>query len=212
MQRNIDWRELLVWGFIRNIERQYKQLEIPIEINSIIYSFQRLCDEWSTKYKSEYITIDKDEAMVTVNNDEMVTVYGQKVMTEGSYIWDVKIISFNPKYALAYIGIVQNDNEKLYDYLEDCDFDDYGYQLCGESGDLCYGLSGEAHDIEAKQCIWKRDGDILAMKLDLDEQTLSFNVNDTKFVELFSNIEIPPNGYRLALGIAQCTGCKFQLL
>ena len=34
-------RELLVWGYIRNLESQYQIENIPVDINNIILLFQR---------------------------------------------------------------------------------------------------------------------------------------------------------------------------
>ena len=59
---------------------------------------------------------------------------------------------------------------------------------------------------------WNHQGDILEMKLDLDNKTLSYKVNDSDFVELFPQIEISSKGYRFALGVNQNAGSKFQFL
>ena len=150
--------------------------------------------------------------MVTVNNDERISIYGQKVIKEGAYIWKVKISSFSGYGDVPYIGIFENDDRYLDDYLGDCDFEDYGYQLCGGDGDLCRCLPCETNYEALETCVWKQDGDIIAMKLDLDHQTLSASINDAAFIQLFSNIQITPNGYRLALGVEGCSGSKFQLL
>ena len=92
-QTSTDSRELLAWGYVRNIEKLHKDLNIPLEINNIIYLYQRLCDEWSQEYKSKYTSVDADKSIVTVNTNDSVTMYGQKVIKEGLFIWKVKIIS-----------------------------------------------------------------------------------------------------------------------
>ena len=51
---------LLVWGYTRNIEKEHKHLNIPEEINNIIYLYQKLCDEWDRKYCHPALEIDAD--------------------------------------------------------------------------------------------------------------------------------------------------------
>ena len=216
MEREIDRKELLVWGFIRNIEKQHKHLNIPIEINSIIYLFQRLCDEWCHKYKSNDIVIDTDKSIITMKSDGMITVYGAEVITSGVFIWRLRIVSLYREAGNyhPFVGIVKDDEEYLQTYLDYVDFDDFGYQLVAgdDTASLFSCLSGNAHCDHGEKCVWNQNGDILALKLDLDEQTLSIKVNDADFIEMFTNIEVPANGYRLALSVCKCKGSQFQIL
>ena len=110
MDERPNKRELLVYGYIRNIETQYKHLNpIPIENNNIIYLYQRLCDEWSEKYKSKHVTISH-QGIVSINHGADLSIYGKEAVTRGVFIWIVKIIEFNghPGSDLPYIGMVMS--------------------------------------------------------------------------------------------------------
>ena len=213
MGERTNKQKLLVWGYIRNIEKQCKHLNIiPMEINNIVYLYQRICDEWSQNYVSRAITIDHHTAIVTINDNSEVSIYGNRVIKQGIFTWRVKIISFTCAYTPDYpfIGIVVNDEEQLKKHIHDADFEDFGYVLCGGDGDLYMGenFSGAMHN--AWKCVWDENESILEIRLDLDKRSLGSKVNDGNFLELFSNIEVPSKGYRLALGLSQCRGSRFQ--
>ena len=213
--RTRNRNELLVWGYIRNIVKLYKTLNIPLDINRMIHLYQRNCDEWSQKYKSKYISIDADISMVTINRDYKITMYGEQVITEGIFIWRIKIIAnTGVTYKdYPYIGIIEDNIWCLTNYLEDTDFEGAGYQLCGGDGCLYHGLCGDKNmTVSADKCIWTENGDIIGLELDLTERKLSIQINDGGFVELFTNIKRSSVGYRLALGVRGCEGSQFQLL
>ena len=209
MATQVERTELLVWGYIRNIQKMYRHLNIPFEINDIIYLYQRVCDEWCQKYKSIDISIDTDKSMVTANTDCSVTMYGQQVVNEGVFKWGVKIISFTREGHSGYpfVGIVKNNEEDLEEFLNDTDFDLFGYQYCGGTGNF-YNKNDQ---LGTADFTWNQNGDILEITLDLNKQSLSVRMNDGDLVQ-FSDIDPSPNGYRLALGVYLCKGSQFQLL
>ena len=209
---SLDHRELLVWGYMREIEKVHKNLNIPFEINEIIYLYQRLYDEWSEKYKSEHISIDANKSMVTINTNNAITIYGKEVVKEGIFKWKVKIISFtyNDFGSYPHIGIVQDNENDLNNYLGNTDFDDFGYLLCGKSGDL-WALSDKKYTPYTHN-IWRNNDTILEMRLDLVDGTLSFKTDDEEFDELSININVSQKGYRLALGVCNCEDSQFQII
>ena len=161
LEPNADRNELLVWGYIKNIEKVYKTLNIPIEINDIINLYHRLYDKWSQKYKSELISIDTHKSIVTVNSKNGgVTMYGKEVIKEGVFKWRVKIISFDMQhgYSFPHIGIVEDHPEFLNNYLDNVNFDTFGHLLCAGFGSP-YSFARKIHDVKAK-FVWQRNGDI----------------------------------------------------
>ena len=207
--RTTDERRLLVWGYIRNVEKMYKSLNIPFEINDIIYLYQTLYDEWSTKYKSKDISIDADRTIVSVKTKGNITMYGREVIKKGIFTWKVKFISFPYDNGYPLVGIVENDDSMLQRFVNNVDFDEFGYLLCAGGGDL-YAFD----DFTGNQqnCIWNTDDSILEMELDLANQTLSFKVDDGDFVEAFTDVKLSPKGYRFALSVSNCLESKFQLV
>ena len=190
LEHDTDKKELLVWGYIKDIEELHRHLNIPIEIKNIIYLYQRICDEWSQKYKSKRsrIIIDRDNAIVTINTRYGISIYGTEVIKEGVFAWRVKIISLatsDSSGAYPSGGIVEDDEAKLNEYLNDNDFDEFGYLLYGGNGILYQAFSSKMNEKEAKKCIWNQPGDILDMELDLDKQTLSCKVRN-----FLSSVEI----------------------
>ena len=204
-------RTLLVWGYIRRVGKQYRSLSIPLEINDIIYLYQRLYDQWNQeiKHRDRHVSVDTDKSIITINTNYQWTIYGTKIVKEGEFSWKVKIISFNRNETshYPYIGIVVEKDKE--DFQDDDDFAAIGYQLCGGSGRL-YAFSDVQEEKELERDIWVNDGDILEMSLNLDEQTLSYKINDTDFGALFTGVK--PDQYRLALGVGRCKDSQFQLL
>ena len=86
-------RELLVWGYVRNIEKNHESLIIPLEINNVIYLFARSYDQWSKKYSHKDFTIDSDSAVLKFKGGSIQTAFGKHVVEQGVYNWKLKIIS-----------------------------------------------------------------------------------------------------------------------
>ena len=178
--------------------------------HDIIWLHQRLYDKWSKKYKSENISINKDKSMVTVKTRLGVTMYGREVVKKGVFEWRVKIISFNGKGDwLPYIGIVENDKGRLWQYLDNVNFDNFGYCLCGGSDANGAVWSFEGQVNTKANFVWEEDGDILDMKLDLTTNKLHFKKSDSND-EVCIDVKISPKGYRFALSL--CDDSQFQFI
>ena len=137
--------ELLVWGYIRGIEKEYDSLNIPTEIKDIIYSFQRFYEIWSKKYSNPGLVIDEDGTKFTIPTDRTFTAYGDFVVKEGIFVWTLKIVVMNHKEyedefpdAFPYVGLIMDNEDKLLYYQDVGHWNEYGYQLCaGNSGLFC---------------------------------------------------------------------------
>ena len=200
--------ELLVAGYVRNIEKVYKILNIPIEINDIIYLYQRLYDEWNKEYSSKKLIIDETGCMITFNTSARAIAVGSHIVENGTCIWRIKMKSFtyDPKSdgSPPYVGIIEHVEEigNFRRWSKSIE-----YELCGKSGRLLH-----SHKIikNKSDCRWNKEGDILEITLDLQEQTLSFKVGDVDYGVLFSNVR--RTKWRLALGGYRCENSQFLLL
>ena len=210
-----DRRQLLVCGFVKRIEQKFKIMNVPKEIHDIIYLYQKFYDEWSRKYSHHDIEINQKEGMITVNTPNDASAYGTTIVSEGIFIWRVKIVLFDYDVygGIPYIGIIKNDqygnDEEMRAIVlqsDGIDWDKYGCQYCGGSGGL---FAENAESVIHNPCKWRMEGDILEMTLDLNEKTLSFKVNNDDFGE-FKNIE--QGEYRLAFSVYKSSGSQFVLL
>ena len=206
--------ELLVAGYVRNIEKVYKILNIPIEINDIIYLYQRLYDEWSREYASEKITIDETGSIVKINRTGHATVpaFGSHIVTQDAFKWRIKMKVFtydkNKDGSPPYIGIVE-DVKELKESINSkkmSTWTKFAYLLCGKTGRVIFH---HAIGIDDCGCRWNKKDDILEMTLDLNKQTLSFKVND-KNGAIVKNVKKAK--YRLVLGCYKSEGSEFVLL
>lgn len=204
--------KLVICGYIRNIMNLYKDLNIPIEINDIIHLYYRVYDAWNQKYainKSEYILIDTINPTVTFKHNSGVTIYGEQVIKSGVFKWRVRMISFGGRdgYSFPHIGIVENDETSLMDYVDNVNFDDFGHLLCSGFGAI-YSFS---KNLPAKaKFVWNKAGDIMEVKLDLNNGKLYFTMNESDSDQLCIDIESSPKGYRFALAV--CSKAQFEFI
>ena len=211
-KRNVS-RELLVWGYVREIEMEYKQMNIPFEINDIIYLYQRFCDEWSKRYSNSTLVIDEKEDgnSVCFKNDEISTAFGEHVVEQDVFKWKLKVKRMmDVKYYSGYpfIGIMENNDNNLSEYSADGGWSDCGYQLCaGNNGLWC--PTGE-RGTDGFECKWKKPGDILEIVLDLNERTVRFILNDEDCGVAFKDIK--KTHYRLALTCQAVDGSKSEFV
>ena len=207
-------QELLVWGFIREIEKVYKIMNVPFEINDIIYLYQRIYDEWSKKYSSDNVIINNDtKSMLTINTKEYVTAFGSHIVTEGVFKWKIQMQKMTNKPGFGkppFVGIMEDSEANLKRYKDDCNWDDNGYQFCAQSGALFCPYTEREKKTDKYECRWMQKGEILHVILDLNDKTLSFKVNDEDFGVAFKNIK--HGNYRLAFSTWECKGSEFVLL
>ena len=205
-------KELLVYGFVREIQEAYKTLQMPMEITEIIHLYQKLCDEWSKKYCNPFIEIDTLGCMVYSTSGADLTAYGTHVVSDGIYKWRIKIIQLTTFGAShpPYIGIIENDEKYITAYTNNINWEKYGYQLAARSGRL-YGYVGvNSPKTSDYKCIWQENGDVLEMTLDLNKGTLSFMVNNVDYGPAF--MQIKKTNYRFIMSLSGCAGSKFQFL
>lgn len=203
---------LLIAGFVKQIENEYQIKNIPEAINTVICSFLRLSDIWNRTYSYKDGIIDENGYTVTMSTDAYMSMFGLYVVTEGVFKWKIKLIKWNEdNYGACspYIGIIEDNKEYIKNYLNDNNWDQYGYQISSAPARYHRGSGSVVRKCDYT-LRWCKQGDILEMTLDLDERTLSFKLNDEDFGVVFSNIVL--GSYRLALTVLECEGACFQLL
>ena len=196
--------ELLVAGFIRHMEKEYKLNNIPTEINHLIYLFQQFCDEWSKRWSNRYISIDKITNTITFKTNNYATAFGTNVAKDGIYRWRIQIISLISSHNTAgkeypQIGIIFDVPQNLQWYVDNFGWESNGYQLCGGTGTF-WCINDYTQTLKLR---WNKPNDILEIILDLNKQTLRLSVNDIDYGIVYDRIKRAK--YRLALS------CKFHM-
>ena len=186
--------ELLVCGFIHDIHKKHKSLNVPLDINNIIYLYVKFCDEWSREYTNNDINIDAITNEIKSNSKGMMTAFGSQTVQNGVYKWQIKLLSLtSKKHYYPYVGIIKSDEEHLRKYVDNGLWEPVGYQFCGANG------ARFAANITnySCMCLWRKPNDVLEIMLDLDAGTMRLMVNGNDYGIAFENIE--PGRYRLAL-------------
>lgn len=206
--------QLLVWGYIKRMEKEYQIENIPKEIKQLIYLYQNYCDTWNKEFSSSNVNIIHERNIVTFNTDSQVTAFGNHVVSEGIFIWKLKLIKLNRGHAKAppYVGIIKESETNLWQHSNKVSWETCGYQYCAGNNTL-WGPN-KAHDEYVEHavgdCEWIKPDDILEITLNLKEQTVDFKINGEADCNWFSNIE--QTEYRLALGVYKGKDSQFQLL
>ena len=200
--------ELLVWGYVRDIEKVYEFVAIPDDISDLIYLFQHFCDQWSKQHSHPKIIIDEEQQKITINPTKCVTAFGSTLVEQGIFSWKIKIDRIDParkwKSAYPYVGVIKDDDDNSKFFTSSGYWNGRGYQCCGGSGYIC-GVKFQTSEVN---CKWHQKDDILEIILDLDAKTLRLIMNDEDHGIVFDNIE--ESKYRLALSAAAKT--EFTLL
>ena len=202
--------EKLIWGYIREHEKEYRLKTVPDELYHMIYLY-KLCDVWNTKYSNNgcnNVAIDRLGTSLKILSFRCITTYGSMVMNKGKHTWNIKIASFNRNGwgdggICPYVGIIKDTEDQLFYYSDKDSWDKDGIQLCagGNSGKVSLHY-------HYYQQVWDERGHILEIVLDLDERWISFKVkNSNRNAVILENIE--PANYRLALTVESCPRSEF---
>ena len=207
MQKGQDSRrELLVWGYIRDIGKIYKSMTIPIEINDIIYLYQRIYAKWSKEYSNEDLSIDEES--LKFDTKYVSTAFGDNEIKEGVFRWKLKMMTNTMDYkkynAYPYVGIIESNTGNFEGFRSRGSWQRVGCQLCANGG--LWGAYGNSTSTSS-QCKWNKQGDILEIILDLNERTLRFGVNGSDCDTGFDDIK--QTSYRLALTAGNAAGTEF---
>ena len=148
------------------------------------------CDTW---YSGVYnrVIVDLQGDIVKVKEGfvrNWVSIYGSRAISHGQYTWKIKILrinswaKFNPIF-----GIIENNPE----YLHECKTSDiyekpYAYGWSGGARCCC---NGNRLKLPWGQSFCKNPGDIITIRLDLVNNTLSIGVNNDEMDVIYYNIK-----------------------
>mmetsp|Transcript_160 Transcript_160/g.236 ORF Transcript_160/g.236 Transcript_160/m.236 type:complete len:219 (-) Transcript_160:87-743(-) len=210
-------RQLLIRGYLRNFETQFKLSFIPDGIQHIIYLFQKNCDVWDDSIfaaleKPQHIQIDaKEKDVIRVLDDARCTIYGSHIVNTGVYKWTLKIlnINYNNINYPPFVGVIKNTpNDVLAQHYSDTSWytSHKGYMLCGGVQKLYCSAFNEKTYGKA----FDRSNHVIEMILNLNKKTISYTINGTDCGVAFKDIELVD--YRFALGVCGNRGSSFQFL
>ena len=215
-------QRLVVSGYIRKIISSF----IPIDLEDLIFQYQKACDEWDSDYLGSWATIKDDNKSIVqfIGCGGIQTIYGSTVIHSNSYTWRLKILDLQeyseyttiPLDADVYIGVIPDNSTYLKKFQYDGLWDEIGgYQLNAFTGslmhykDMQFGVS-DINTYCDYQFIWRKSGDILKIHLDLNYRTISFDVNNSNAGIAFLDIcnTVP---YRLVLSIGNIRPFKMTV-
>mmetsp|Transcript_6655 Transcript_6655/g.8229 ORF Transcript_6655/g.8229 Transcript_6655/m.8229 type:complete len:216 (-) Transcript_6655:24-671(-) len=192
----------LVTGYIRDNIRLIPKVLICIIINDL-----KRCDIWWNKMHGNGILINQYicQTNKSRNLDDLIwgSIYGTKIIKNGIYIWEIKInkISHHNGWNFC-IGIIKNDINVL-KHLRQSNIMTHSHnynEIYGWSvGIYHYLLNHKKQDIlYAKTC---HKNDIIKVILNLNNNTLKFNINNIDYGNAYKNVIKTQNGYRLVVCI-----------
>ena len=193
-------QRLLISGYVRNMERVYIFENIPNVINDIIYLFLKFYDQWSTKYSSSKIEIDKDGLSFVVKEDACHSAFGEHVVRDGLFVWRIQIMVNQidaDEHEGPYVGVIVDNEDNLARYADGDNWEDCGYQWCAVNGTFVTNNKMSCSGRGNYLLEWDGKGDILEISLNLNELTLRFKVNDKDRGVAVKDIE--KTAYRLVL-------------
>ena len=196
-------RELLVWGYIREFGKNYKLMIIPVEINDVIYLYQRFYVRWSKEHSHKDFLINGQS--LTFNSKNVQTAFEGNEVKEGVFKWKLKIVTNTMDYSKAttfpYIGIIESNTRNLKKYINKGSWQSVGCQLCPHGATFGHGVA------TLTGCEWYKQGDIMEIILDLNARTIRFGVNGENYDTGFDYIK--QTSYRLALTARDAEGSEF---
>eukprot|EP01084_Bolivina_argentea_P175626 304103_1 len=192
-------KRLLTYGFSR-------KYSTPSAITDSICSFyfSATYDAWCTQYiySKDAAHLDCHATKVATSFYE-VTLFSDSVVRMGAiHTFKLRILSIGYKEANSsfnaslqpFVGIIKDDPDTLIQFRDDFDYwkVDEGYQFC--CGRALFRGNSKKKQYGTRCC---SKGDVIEIKVDLIEWTLSFVINGTDYG--IACVDLDHSEYRLAL-------------
>ena len=166
--------DILVAGYINEHMNQY-ELQIPDDIIGIcfLFWFIKVCDEWDREHLPGAVKIDGQTVKATSWGDQCV--YGCHSIDKGSHQWTLQLTRKTTGKWFC-IGIIEDKPEILKEFQNSVNFIlEHGCLLHSDGkfyrGSITYGESYMG------QTRFEEEDTRIAMALDMDNHTLSFNID-----------------------------------
>ena len=198
--------EFTAYGYIRQFQQSLDGTIAEL-ICKICLAFYTDIDGWDKEKMVEYIKLNIDtQTIENISNmtrwNDWQSAFGELICKYPNiYHWNLKIDALRGDEELM-IGVVYHDC----DYMEGIEQDGFVF-WSWKSNTGCYR---EGDLMSAGYAKYLEDGDVVGVKLDLEQHTLSFAVNDEDYGVAID--KIPKNrmyGFVVSLG---CSGNKVTLL
>ena len=186
-QRNKD----LAFGYVKENEKAHKS-SIPdmIKYLCLIYLNQNK-DLFDAQNTHKHIKIEGNT--ITPSKIGSLSSYLRNIVSKGIHVWRIKC-GYETNYSIGdMIGIIQNEKPlKLSTYFVTTSKSPaYGFGVAGILNQPCTIFTG-ARNYGCKCTV----NDIVEMKVDFNELTLSFKINENDYGKAF---DIKPGEYRAAI-------------
>lgn len=218
VSRMNEQQKFLVFGFVRGIEKEYKNIRIPEPIVLLFALYYVANAEWDLSLKSADIMVSGDNnefvENMTASQYSWKSIFGKRICCGyGKYEWNLKIISTTKQVSNSWkimVGIIEN--KYCSQQTEDSAFDDkWGIGLVGST----QGITQTSIVNSDYGELFEKVGDTVKIILDLDNLTLSYVINGTDYgaaIDANNSYKFELNKhdeYRLALSIIK--GRKLRL-
>ena len=175
-QRQTD----IVSGYIREYERMldvttYSSKSVPplVVVTCLYYYFER--EQFDVMHHHQYISLSKENMMITRTKTGEGLAYLCVIAEKGTHFWRFKWTKqSSPCYAA--FGVwktshsLHSGNHMLAAHKDKC----YAFKTGQQHASMKIGLHFHASDEYGRKC---REGDIVGMRLDLNEGVLAYTVN-----------------------------------
>ena len=198
--------EHLIFGYVHQIEQNYKNMNIPIDIINLVAYFYLLYDEWDVNEKSECIQLSNNNTCIqnidtTKGYYTMSSIFGTTICKRdnGKYEWKLQVTNTNTNHQFEdmngsnVIGIIKigryRDKSKNIDLDDDFLRSFYGYGVChGKAKATCnvpVAVFFDSLQDSKYGELFANINDTMTVCLDMDNYTLSYNINGTDYGKAF---------------------------
>ena len=213
-------RPLLVSGYVRNSVQQLKIKRYPLEINKIIYLYQKLYEEWNQQCTHPDVIIDADDSSRSIWKYRVfklntATAYGLKKVKSGIFEWKLQIMDFRydqipetkPKIAFGIIDTKVFEKERVIPRFDrNRTWFVHGYQM-DTFGRVFSYMNQEWRSVQTDHALIFPEM-VLSIILNLEEYTLTFKVNE-QIATVVENVQ--PAEYCFAFTGTLNSSCSFSV-
>ena len=180
--------KLTVFGYVR---QKINERNIPLEIiNIILEYFLTILDSWNIAY-GEGLNITDELKMEHVGGHKHVAAFGNLIIKQGEiYKWKLKVTKYAGCFGNShtpYIGVIKSDADLSHYKTRGHNFKNDGYLFCCGKRQILRPI--EINYGKGESTYFNKVGDIIEIRLDLIDYTLSYTVNGVDCGIAYSDIQ-----------------------